>query len=68
MPRYVICYPEQHQITLETNDVVQKTTNVESENKEWEAKYGKEAQQIIRETVDANIPHYEYLKQYCIKV
>ncbi|OAQ68133.1 Zn-dependent alcohol dehydrogenases (ISS) [Pochonia chlamydosporia 170] len=46
----------------------QKTLTVEAENKEWEAKYGKEAQQIIRETVDANIPYYEHLKQYCLKV
>ncbi|KID89224.1 hypothetical protein MGU_03909 [Metarhizium guizhouense ARSEF 977] len=46
----------------------QKTLTVEAENQDWEAKYGKEAQKIIRETVDANIPLYEYLKQYCIKV
>ena len=45
---------------------LQKTTTVESENAEWEEKYGAEAQQIIRATVDANIPYYEHLRQYCL--
>jgi hypothetical protein len=55
-------------LLYETNHPIQKTLTVEAENKEWEAKYGKEGQRIIRETVDANIPHYEHLKQFCIKV
>ncbi|OAQ95105.1 dynamin family protein [Purpureocillium lilacinum] len=46
----------------------QKTSTVESENKEWTDKYGPEAQKLIRELVDANIPHYDYLKQFCLKV
>lgn len=46
----------------------QKTSTVESENKEWAEKYGPEAQKVIRQTVDENIPHYEYLKQFCITV
>ncbi|KAH0524553.1 hypothetical protein TsFJ059_007050 [Trichoderma semiorbis] len=46
----------------------QKTSTVESENKEWADKYGPEAQKVIRQTVDDNIPHYEYLKQFCITV
>ncbi|KAJ4858395.1 P-loop containing nucleoside triphosphate hydrolase protein [Trichoderma sp. SZMC 28015] len=46
----------------------QKTSTVESENKEWAEKYGPEAQKVIRQTVDDNIPHYEYLKQFCITV
>lgn len=43
----------------------QKSSTVESENKDWLNKYGAEAQKIIRATVDENIPHYEYLKQFC---
>jgi len=43
----------------------QKSSTVESENEEWIQKYGEEAQKIIRATVDENIPHYEYLKQFC---
>ncbi|KAL7818462.1 P-loop containing nucleoside triphosphate hydrolase protein [Trichoderma gracile] len=46
----------------------QKTSTVESENREWAEKYGPEAQKVIRKTVDENIPHYEYLKQFCITV
>jgi hypothetical protein len=45
-----------------------KEVTVESENQEWVNKYGVEAQKVIRATVDANIPHYEYLKQFCIRV
>lgn len=40
----------------------------ESENEEWRQKYGEEAQKIIRASVDENIPHYEYLKSFAIKV
>jgi hypothetical protein len=45
----------------------QKTATVESDNEEWTKKYGAEGQKIIRATVDANIPHYEYLKQFAMK-
>lgn len=41
---------------------------VEQENAEWKEKYGEEAMKIIRECVDANIPDYEYLKGFAIKV
>ncbi|UNI13418.1 hypothetical protein JDV02_000166 [Purpureocillium takamizusanense] len=54
--------------SLKPRTHAQKTVSVEDENKEWAEKYGSEAQRVIRETVDANIPHYEYLKQYCLKV
>ncbi|KAH7313378.1 P-loop containing nucleoside triphosphate hydrolase protein [Stachybotrys elegans] len=46
----------------------QKQTSDQAENEEWLKKYGPEGQKVIRATVDANIPHYEYLKQFCIKV
>lgn len=45
----------------------QKTPTVEAENEEWRKKFGDEAAKTIRETVDANIPHYEYLKSFAIK-
>ncbi|KAM0474394.1 hypothetical protein ACHAPX_007731 [Trichoderma viride] len=62
-----------HDDVLKTNcfqarSHAQKTSTVESENKEWSDKYGPEAQKLIRQTVDENIPHYEYLKQFCISV
>lgn len=41
---------------------------VEQENEEWRTKFGDEAAKSIRETVDANIPHYDYLKSFAFKV
>jgi hypothetical protein len=41
---------------------------VEVEDKEWAEKYGEGAAKIIRDCVDANIPDYEYLKSFAIKV
>ena len=45
-----------------------KSKTVETEDKEWIEKYGEEGARIIRETVNANIPDYEYLKSFAIKV
>lgn len=45
----------------------QKSVTEETENEEWAEKYGADAQKAIRKTVDENIPHYEYLKQFRIK-
>lgn len=41
---------------------------MEQEDKEWREKYGEESQKIIRETVNANIKDYEYLKSFAVKV
>ncbi|CAA9960870.1 hypothetical protein PTMSG1_04254 [Pyrenophora teres f. maculata] len=35
---------------------------------EWKEKYGEEGAKVIRDTVAANVEHYEYLKQFAIKV
>jgi hypothetical protein len=45
-----------------------KAKTVETEDQEWREKYGEEAAKIIRETVNANIPDYAYLKSFAIKV
>ncbi|RDW71273.1 hypothetical protein BP6252_07836 [Coleophoma cylindrospora] len=45
-----------------------KVKTVEEENEEWKAKYGEEAQKCIRACVDANIPDYEHLKRFALKV
>ncbi|KAG0646791.1 hypothetical protein D0Z07_6310 [Hyphodiscus hymeniophilus] len=45
-----------------------KQKTEESENQGWREKYGDEAAKIIRETVNANIADYEYLKSFAIKV
>ena len=41
---------------------------MEVENSEWAEKYGEDAARDIRETVDANIADYEYLKSFAIKL
>ncbi|MCJ1409707.1 helicase [Ptychographa xylographoides] len=42
--------------------------NVDDENAEWCMKYGDTAAKVIRETVNANIKDYEYLKQFALQV
>lgn len=45
-----------------------KTVTNQSEDQEWREKYGEEGQKIIRECVNENVEHYEYLKQFAIRV
>jgi hypothetical protein len=49
---------------------VQKKTPKSNEDlfQEWTEKYGEEGAKVIRDTVASNIEHYEYLKQFAIKV
>jgi hypothetical protein len=35
---------------------------------EWTEKFGQDAAKVIRRTVEENVPHYEYLKQFALKV
>lgn len=35
---------------------------------EWKEKFGEEGAKAIRDTVAANVEHYEYLKQFAIKI
>ncbi|KAK1756214.1 hypothetical protein QBC47DRAFT_182390 [Echria macrotheca] len=44
-----------------------KTPTIEEENQQWREKFGEEGQKVIRQTVDANIPDYEYLKSFAMK-
>ena len=34
---------------------------------EWKENYGEEAAKVIRETVDNNMEHYRYMKQFAMK-
>ncbi|KAL8852564.1 MAG: hypothetical protein Q9221_002560 [Calogaya cf. arnoldii] len=45
-----------------------KFKSVKDEDAEWVEKYGEKGAKLIRQTVDANIKDYEYLKQFAIKV
>ncbi|KAL9106865.1 MAG: hypothetical protein Q9187_008510 [Circinaria calcarea] len=40
----------------------------QQEDAEWREKYGEEGAKLIRETVDANVKDYEYLKQFALKI
>ncbi|KAK7951773.1 uncharacterized protein PG986_007501 [Apiospora aurea] len=56
-----------HSTSLAPRTKAHKTVTEESENNEWREKYGEEGMKIIRESVNENIPHYEYLKQFAMK-
>ncbi|KAK6069636.1 hypothetical protein SCUP234_10549 [Seiridium cupressi] len=45
-----------------------KNLTDEIEDEQWREKYGEEGQKIIRKCVNENVEHYEYLKQFAIKV
>ena len=45
-----------------------KVKSNSDDDAEWVEKYGKKGAKLIRETVDANIKDYEYLKQFALKV
>ncbi|KAF5686463.1 branched-chain-amino-acid aminotransferase 2 [Fusarium denticulatum] len=45
-----------------------QTMTTESEDKEWTAKYGPEAQKVIRKTIEDNVADYEYLKQFALPI
>ncbi|CAF9926225.1 hypothetical protein IMSHALPRED_006913 [Imshaugia aleurites] len=38
----------------------------EEEDREWREKFGAEGAKVIRQTVDANVKDYEYLKQFAL--
>ncbi|KAF7948823.1 hypothetical protein EAE96_008009 [Botrytis aclada] len=54
--------------SLKGREHKKKPKTVTQENEEWAEKYGADAAKIIRETVDANIEDYEYLKSFAVKV
>lgn len=45
-----------------------KIKTAEEEDAEWTEKFGAQDAKVIRNTVDANLEHYEYLKQFALKV
>lgn len=45
-----------------------KAKSVQDEDAEWVEKYGEKGAKVIRETVNANVKDYEYLKQFAIKI
>ncbi|KAL9586065.1 MAG: hypothetical protein Q9212_001155 [Teloschistes hypoglaucus] len=44
-----------------------KIMSVQDEDTEWVEKFGEKGAQVIRETIDANVKDYEYLKKFAIK-
>ncbi|KAH8895012.1 hypothetical protein GQ53DRAFT_642601 [Thozetella sp. PMI_491] len=45
-----------------------KAPSPEQEDQEWRKKFGDHGQKTIRQCVDANVEHYEYLKRFAIQV
>ncbi|KAF4336723.1 hypothetical protein FBEOM_9423 [Fusarium beomiforme] len=45
-----------------------QTMTTETEDMEWTAKFGPEAQKVIRKTVEDNVADYEYLKQFALPI
>ncbi|KAH7144008.1 P-loop containing nucleoside triphosphate hydrolase protein [Dactylonectria macrodidyma] len=54
--------------SLKPRTHAQKTSTTESEDKDWTAKWGPEAQKLIRQTVNDNVARYEYLKQFALEI
>ena len=44
-----------------------KAKSVHDEDGEWVEKFGEKGSKVIRETVNANVEDYEYLKQFALK-
>ncbi|MCJ1416410.1 hypothetical protein MMC32_002745 [Xylographa parallela] len=68
--RYLVCeacYLEELRADL-FGGKKKKVKSKHEEDTEWHETFGEEAAKIIRETVDANISDYEYLKQFAMKV
>jgi len=62
-----------HEDALESKDLKprkhKKHAKTEEQwDAEWKEKYGEEAAKMIRQTVDENMEHYHYLKQFALKV
>ncbi|KPI42757.1 uncharacterized protein AB675_1995 [Cyphellophora attinorum] len=62
-----------HEDALESKDLKprkhKKAAKTEEQwDAEWKEKYGEEAAKMIRKTVDENMDHYLYLKQFVLKV
>jgi len=53
---------------LRSVDKKKKAKTVEVEDQEWREKYGETGAKVVRECVNANIPDYEYLKSFAMKV
>ncbi|KAG9246267.1 hypothetical protein BJ878DRAFT_497854 [Calycina marina] len=49
-------------------DHKKKSKTIEEENAEWARKYGEKGAKTIRESVDANLEDYEYLKGFAVKI
>ncbi|KAK8033732.1 hypothetical protein PG991_003130 [Apiospora marii] len=42
--------------------------SVTEENAMWARRFGEDGAQVIRQHVDTNTPHYDYLKQFALKI
>ncbi|KAF2749529.1 hypothetical protein M011DRAFT_419919 [Sporormia fimetaria CBS 119925] len=66
-------WPGFHEDALDSTELRQRThrkgpKSDEQLYEEWREKYGEEGARVIKETVEANVEDYEYLKRFCVKV
>ncbi|MCJ1475427.1 hypothetical protein MMC13_004089 [Lambiella insularis] len=54
--------------SLKPRSHTKKVKPKHEEDADWRARFGDKAAKVIRETVDANINDYEYLKQFALRV
>lgn len=45
-----------------------KYKSEQEEDTEWRKKFGEKGAKTVRDTVNANIEDYEYLKQFALKI
>ncbi|EXJ92691.1 hypothetical protein A1O3_01243 [Capronia epimyces CBS 606.96] len=61
-----------HEDAIDSKDLKPRTHKKAAKSEaewdaEWQEKYGKQAAKVIRDTVDQNMEHYLYLKQFAVK-
>ena len=61
-----------HEAVLGSTELTQRRANPNEIQKEdaykaWIAEFGEARELIIMETVEANVEHYEYLRQYALE-
>ena len=55
-------------LLIRLNEKHKKPKSVAEEDAEWREKFGDNGAKVVRETVNANIADYEYLKQFAMKM
>ena len=67
-PRAHVCTPIHATVDTNLTTRQKKAAKTEAEwDAEWKERYGEKAAKVIRDTVDANMADYHYLKQFVLR-